>query len=166
MDYSVVDYSIKGLFTNYCLMSAVFGWLIAQILKVFTGIFRIREFSFRAMMFGTGGMPSSHSAAVMALCTSIAIRFGFGSPLFAIAGLLCIIVMNDATGVRRETGKQSKALNLILKDLFTDSPDKEKLDENFRELIGHTPLQVVCGAITGIVVAVVMGFIPVFGVWA
>ena len=166
MDYSVVDYSIKGLFTNYCLMSAVFGWLIAQILKVFTGIFRIREFSFRAMMFGTGGMPSSHSAAVMALCTSIAIRFGFGSPLFAIAGLLCIIVMNDATGVRRETGKQSKALNLILKDLFTDSPDKEKLDENFRELIGHTPLQVVCGAITGIVVAVVMGFIPAFGVWA
>ena len=166
MDYSVVDYSIKGLFTNYCLMSAVFGWLIAQILKVFTGIFRIRDFSIRAMMFGTGGMPSSHSAAVMALCTSIAIRFGFGSPLFAIAGLLCIIVMNDATGVRRETGKQSKALNLILKDLFTDSPDKEKLDENFRELIGHTPLQVVCGAITGIVVAVVMGFIPVFGVWA
>ena len=162
----VVDYSLKGLFTNYCLMSAVFGWLIAQILKVFTGIFRVREFSFRAMMFGTGGMPSSHSAAVMALCTSIAIRFGFGSPLFAIAGLLCIIVMNDATGVRRETGKQSKALNLILKDLFTDSPDKEKLDENFRELIGHTPLQVVCGAITGIVVAVVMGFIPVFGVWA
>ena len=166
MDYIAVDYSLKGLFTNYCLMSAVFGWLIAQVLKVFTGIFQIREFSFRAMMFGTGGMPSSHSAAVMALCTSIAIRFGFGSPLFAIAGLLCIIVMNDATGVRMETGKHSKALNLILKDLFTDSPDKEKLDENFRELIGHTPLQVVCGAITGIVVAVVMGFIPAFGIWA
>ncbi len=166
MDYNAVDYTLKGLFTNYCLMSAVFGWLIAQILKVFTGIFRIREFSFRAMMFGTGGMPSSHSASVTALCTSIAIRFGFGSPLFAIAGLLCIIVMNDATGVRRETGKQSKALNMILKDLFTDSPDKDKLDENFRELIGHTPLQVVCGAITGIIVAIVMGFIPVFGVWA
>ena len=166
MDYTAVDYSLKGLFTNYCLMSAVFGWLIAQVLKVFTGIFQIREFSFRAMMFGTGGMPSSHSAAVMALCTSIAIRYGFGSPLFAIAGLFCIIVMNDATGVRMETGKHSKALNLILKDLFTDSPDKEKLDENFRELIGHTPLQVVCGAITGIVVAVVMGFIPVFGIWA
>ena len=94
MDYSVVDYSMKGLFTNYCLMSAVFGWLVAQILKVFTGIFRIRDFSFRAMMFGTGGMPSSHSASVAALCTSIAIRFGFASPLFAIAGILCIIVMN------------------------------------------------------------------------
>ena len=109
-------------------------------------------------------MPSSHTASVTALCTSVAIRFGFASPLFAISGILCIIVMNDATGVRRETGKQSKALNLILKDLFTDSPDK--LDENFRELIGHTPLQVVCGAITGVVVAIVMGFIPVFGIWA
>ena len=147
-------------------MSAVAGWFIAQILKVFTGIFRLRDFSVRAMMFGTGGMPSSHSASVVGLATSVAIKYGFGSPLFAIAGLLCIIVMNDATGVRMETGKHSKALNLILKDLFTDSPDKEKLDENFRELIGHTPLQVVCGAITGIVVAVVMGFIPVFGIWA
>lgn len=166
MDYAVVDYSLKGLFTNYCLMSAVFGWLIAQILKIFTGIFRIREFSFRAMMFGTGGMPSSHSASVAGLCTSIGIRYGLASPLFAIAGLLCIIVMNDAVGVRRETGKQSKALNLILKNLFKDSHDHDKLDENFRELIGHTPLQVVCGVITGIVVAVLISFIPAFGVWA
>ena len=159
---------LKQLFTNFIVMSAASGWFTAQILKIFTGRFRNRKKKFNLLdaLFGTGGMPSSHSAAVMALCTSIAIRFGFGSPLFAIAGLLCIIVMNDATGVRRETGKQSKALNLILKDLFTDSPDKEKLDENFRELIGHTPLQVVCGAITGIVVAVVMGFIPAFGVWA
>ena len=135
-----MDYSLKALFTNYYLMSVMFGWLIAQILKVFTGIFRVREFSFRAMMFGTGGMPSSHSASVTALCTSVAIKEGFSSPLFAISVLLCIIVMNDATGVRRETGKQSKALNLILKDMLTDSP--EQFDENFRELIGHTPLQV------------------------
>ena len=166
MDCCVVDYSLKGLFTNYCLMSAVGGWFIAQILKIFTGIFRVREFSFRAMMFGTGGMPSSHSASVAALCTSIGIRYGLGSPLFAISALLCIIVMNDAVGVRRETGKQSKALNLILKNLFTDSHDQEKLDENFRELIGHTPLQVACGVITGIVVAILVGFIPAFGVWA
>lgn len=160
----MADYSMKALFTNYCLMSAVLGWLIAQILKVFTGVFRVREFSFRAMMFGTGGMPSSHSASVTALCTSVAIKQGFASPLFAVSALLCIIVMNDATGVRRETGRQSKALNLILKDMFTDSP--EKLDENFRELIGHTPLQVVCGAITGFAVAMIMSFIPVFGAWA
>ena len=159
-----VTYSVAAIFRNYCLMSVVSGWFIAQILKIFTGIFRVREFSFRAMMFGTGGMPSSHSAAVMALCTSVAIKYGFASPLFAISALFCIIVMNDATGVRRETGRQSKALNLILKDLFSDKP--EKLDENFRELIGHTPLQVICGAITGFVIAFAMSFIPAFGAWA
>ena len=82
--------------------------------------------------------------------------------LTAITGLLCIIVMNDATGVRRETGKQSKALNILIQNLFKDPP--EKLDENFRELIGHTPLQVACGAITGVVVALVMSLFPVFRV--
>ena len=157
-------YKLEALFTNYCLMSAVAGWFIAQILKVFTGIFRLRDFSVRAMMFGTGGMPSSHSASVVGLATSVAIKHGFGSPLFAIAALLCIIVMNDAVGVRRETGKQSKALNLILKDLFSDSP--EVVDENFRELIGHTPLQVVCGALTGFAVAMLMSLVPAFAVWA
>ncbi len=158
----MADYTLKGFFTNYYLMSAIMGWMIAQILKVFTGIFRVRDFSFRAMMFGTGGMPSSHSATVTALCTSVAVKEGFGSPLFAISALLCIIVMNDAVGVRQETGKQSKALNLILKEM-SDSP--EKFNEHFRELIGHTPLQVVCGALTGFTVAMLMGFIPAFGVW-
>ena len=158
----MADYTFKGFFTNYYLMCAIAGWFAAQILKVFTGIFRVRNFSFSAMMFGTGGMPSSHSATVTALCTSVAIKEGFGSPLFAISALLCIIVMNDAVGVRQETGKQSKALNLILKEM-SDSP--EKFNENFRELIGHTPLQVVCGALTGFAVAMLMGFIPAFGVW-
>ena len=157
-------YTLEALFTNYCLMSAVAGWFIAQILKVFTGIFRLRDFSIRAMMFGTGGMPSSHSASVVGLATSVAVKHGFGSPVFAVAALLCIIVMNDAVGVRRETGKQSKALNLILKDLFSES--KDVVDKNFRELIGHTPFQVVCGAITGFAVAMLMSLIPVFGVWA
>ena len=153
---------MKQLFTNYWLMSTVFGWLVAQFLKIFTGVFRMRSFSVRALFFGTGGMPSSHTASVTALCTAMIVTEGLGSPLTAITGLLCIIVMNDATGVRRETGKQSKALNILIQNLFTDPP--EKLDENFRELIGHTPLQVVCGAFTGIIVALITSMIPVFGV--
>ena len=153
---------MKDMFTNYWLMSTVFGWLVAQFLKIFTGFFRMRKFSLRAMLFGTGGMPSSHTASVTALCTAMIVTEGFGSPLTAIAGLLCIIVMNDATGVRRETGKQSKALNILIQNLFTDPP--EKLDENFRELIGHTPLQVFCGAFTGITVALLTRLNPVFGV--
>lgn len=153
---------MKQLFTNYWLMSTVFGWLVAQFLKIFTGVFRMRSFSVRALFFGTGGMPSSHTASVTALCTAMIVTEGLGSPLTAITGLLCIIVMNDATGVRRETGKQSKALNILIQNLFTDPP--EKLDENFRELIGHTPLQVVCGAFTGVIVALITSMIPVFGV--
>ncbi len=153
-------YSIKALFTNYWLMSTVFAWLVAQILKVFTGVFRVREFSIRALIFGTGGMPSSHTAAVTALCTSIVVTHGFASPLFALSGLLCIIVMNDATGVRRETGRQSKALNIILKQIFTAPP--ENLNDHYRELIGHTPLQVFFGALTGIVVALLTRLLPVF----
>lgn len=153
-------YSLQALFTNYWLISAVLGWLLAQLLKILTGIFRIRAFSFRALFFGTGGMPSSHVSAVAAFCTAVAVTEGFGSPLFALSGLLCIIVMIDATGVRRETGKQSKALNLILRDLFTDPP--EQLSDNFRELIGHTPLQVACGAVTGTLVALLLRLMPVF----
>ena len=153
-------YNLKALFTNYWLMSTVFGWLVAQILKVFTGVFRDRDFSVRALVFGTGGMPSSHTASVTALCTAIVVTHGFGSPLFAMSALLCIIVMNDATGVRRETGEQSKALNIILEKLFTDPP--ENLNENYRELIGHTPLQVFFGALTGILVALLTSLLPVF----
>lgn len=153
-------YSLQALFTNYWLVSAVLGWLLAQLLKIVTGIFRVRAFSLRAMLFGTGGMPSSHVSAVAAFCTAVAVTEGFGSPLFAMSGLLCIIVMIDATGVRRETGKQSKALNLILRDLFINPP--EQLSDNFRELIGHTPLQTFCGAATGVAVALLLRLIPVF----
>ena len=153
---------IKAFFGNYLLISAVFGWMIAQFMKIFTGAFSGQGFHIKHM-FANGGMPSSHSSTVLALTTASAVQYGAGSAVFAISAILSIIVMNDATGVRRETGKQSKALNLILQDMFTDSP--EKFDENFRELIGHTPLQVVCGAITGFVVAMLMSLIPVFGAW-
>ena len=156
-------YSPLEIFKNYWLMSAVSGWLAAQILKMFTGIFRLRKFSVRAALFGTGGMPSSHAASVSALCTSLVVTEGFASPMFAIAALFCIIVMTDAVGVRQETGKQSKALNLILKDMFKEQPP-EAFSENFRELIGHTPLQVACGAITGVAIAILLHLIPVFAV--
>ncbi len=153
-------YTAKALFTNYWLMSTVFAWLVAQLLKICTGIFRQRDFSVRALLFGTGGMPSSHTASVTALCTAICVTEGFASPLVAVSGLFCIIVMNDATGVRRETGKQSTALNLILKQMFRDPP--ENLSDHYRELIGHTPLQVAFGALTGVAVALLTRLIPVF----
>ncbi|MBQ9760069.1 MAG: divergent PAP2 family protein [Clostridia bacterium] len=150
---------------NFWLWSVIAGWLVAQILKVFTGIFRQREFSVRAMLFGNGGMPSSHTAAVAALATAVALTEGLGSVSFAIAALLAIIVMNDAMGVRRETGKHSEALNHII-DALSQKEDKMERPFNlFKELIGHSPLQVFFGLITGIVVALLMSLIPAFGIY-
>ena len=149
------------LFTNFYLMSAVFAWLVAQLIKTLTGFFKLQEFSLRTLLFGTGGMPSSHTAAVCAMTTACAIKQGFHSPLFAVCAILSMVVMIDATGVRRETGKQSKALNIIVEEMFS-SKDAKALDMSFKELVGHSPLQVVFGVITGIVVSCLLSLIPVF----
>ncbi len=153
-------YSALTLFTNYYLMSAVLAWLLAQFIKAFTGFFKEQDFTLRALFFGTGGMPSSHTAAVCALATSFAVRGGFGSPLFAITSVLAIVVMIDAMGVRRETGKQSRALNLIVEELF--SSNGENFNLRFKELIGHSPLQVFFGMLTGIATAIALSFVPAF----
>ncbi len=154
---------MQDLITNYYLISAMGAWLLAQFLKIFTGFFKEQKFSVKTMLFGTGGMPSSHTATVAALSTACAIGEGFDSAIFAISVVLAIIVMIDATGVRRETGKQSRALNIIVEELFK-SDDVKTFDTHFKELIGHTPLQVVCGFITGVVAALALSFVPAFGV--
>ena len=134
---------MQDLFTNYYLMAAASAWLLAQILKVFTGFFKVQRFTFKALFFGTGGMPSSHTATVAALSIACAVGEGLNSSAFAISAVLAIIVMIDAIGVRRETGKQSRALNIIIEEFF--SSDDKNFDTRFKELIGHTPLQVVFG---------------------
>lgn len=146
--------------SNYCLISAITGWLAAQIIKIFTGFFKLQEFSVKNMLFGTGGMPSSHTASACALCVSCALKYGFDSVTVAISGVLAMIVMIDASGVRQETGKQAKAINLIVEELF--SQDSENADMHFKELIGHSPLQVFFGAITGTVTACLLYLIPAF----
>lgn len=156
-------HTFKALITNYPLICAGAAWLVAQILKVFTGIFRERRFSVVEFLFGNGGMPSSHSAAVMSLCVACAIKEGFGSAAFAVSFLLCVIVMRDATGVRWETGEQAKVLNKIMKDLFKPS-EPEEFNKNLKELVGHTPLQVFVGAIVGAAVPFALMAIPAFGI--
>lgn len=148
--------NLKAFFNNYLLMSAVVAWLVAQILKIFTGVYRDRHVNLSVLLFSTGGMPSSHSASVLGLTTAAALQEGFGSSVFAISAILSIIVIIDAVGVRYETGKQSKMLNKIVKEMFTDT---ENAETHFKEFIGHTPLQVCIGAILGIVVGVVMFFV-------
>ena len=147
---------VRDFFGNYLLMSAMASWLMAQILKIFTGVYRDRRVNLTVLLFSTGGMPSSHSATVLGLTTAAALQDGFGSTTFAISAILSIIVIIDACGVRYETGKQSKMLNKIVKEMFTDT---ENAETHFKEFIGHTPLQVFVGAVLGIVVGIVMFFI-------
>jgi acid phosphatase family membrane protein YuiD len=150
-----------SLLHNFPLVCAGTGWIVAQIIKVFTGVFKLRKFSIPALLFGNGGMPSSHSASVTALAISCGFCYGFDSGFFAIALMFAIIVMGDAAGVRRETGEQAKILNRITADLFKHS-SPEEINRNLKELVGHTPLQVVVGSALGLVIPFLMGLIPIY----
>ena len=125
-------------------------------MKIFTGAFSGQGFHIKHM-FANGGMPSSHSSTVLALTTASAVQYGAGSAVFAISAILSIIVMNDAFGVRYETGEQAKILNRITKELF--SGKSEDINTGLKELVGHTPFQVLVGAIVGIITALIYGWI-------
>lgn len=142
------------LFHNQILVASVLGWLVAQLLK--TGIYMYLNKSFVSeRLVGSGGMPSSHSATVCALSTAAGIQYGLDSFPFAVCTILAIIVMYDALGVRRETGIQAKVLNEMI-DLFEGMNKELSTDEKLKELVGHTPLQVLMGAILGIIIAFIV----------
>lgn len=146
---------LNALINNTVLVSAVLGWFVAQVLKTLIHLFFTKKFVPERLV-GSGGMPSSHSATVCALATAILIQEGPDSLFFAIALILAIIVMHDAMGVRRETGIQARILNEMMQlfaDMGSDMPAQEKL----KEFVGHTPLQVLIGAILGILIALIYG---------
>jgi acid phosphatase family membrane protein YuiD len=147
-------YTAKAFFTNYVLMSTVCAWFVAQFLKMVTTLFKEKKFKPSLMLFSSGGMPSSHSATVGALCTSSAIKCGFGSFEFAISAILAMVVITDAMGVRWETGEQSKVINKIVKKLFAGTP--EDAETALKELVGHTPLQVLMGVVVGVTIPFIM----------
>lgn len=151
---------IRDFFTNYMLMCVIASWFTAQVLKGITGVFRLKKFTVVEFLFGTGGMPSSHTAAAMSLTTSAAIAFGLNSAAFAISALLTMIVVRDATGMRYEVGKHAKTLNKIL----MERRDGESAHEMLKELVGHTPLQVLMGGLLGIAVPIILSFAPIFTV--
>lgn len=145
---------IELIGSNQVLVSAALGWLVAQFLKTLIDIWYNKSFS-PDRLWGSGGMPSSHSATVCALATSSAIKYGMGGFEFAVSFIFAVVVMYDAMGVRRETGKQAKLLNMILdNNMFGEN--FEHFEEKLKEFVGHTPLQVFMGAILGIVIAFIM----------
>ncbi|KAL4567002.1 hypothetical protein LXL04_022572 [Taraxacum kok-saghyz] len=140
---------VATLAANPTFVSGFFAWLMAQSLKVLLHFCFEKKLDLR-IMCSSGGMPSSHSALCTALTTSVAICHGVADSLFPVCLGFSLIVMYDAIGVRRHAGMQAEVLNLIVEDLFQGHPiSKRKL----KELLGHTPSQVVAGALLGILVA-------------
>ncbi|WOL05158.1 hypothetical protein Cni_G13884 [Canna indica] len=141
---------------NCPLISAIVAFTVAQSTKFFTTRYREKRWDPKQLV-GSGGMPSSHSAAVSALALAIGIQDGFGSSIFATATIFAFVVMFDAFGVRLHAGKQAEVLNQIVYELPTNHPLSDT--RPLRELLGHTPIQVAAGAMLGVFVAVIGHFI-------
>ncbi|SEB08196.1 hypothetical protein SAMN05421743_115117 [Thalassobacillus cyri] len=151
------------LLYNFPLWAAILAILFAQGVKVPIRMIATRHFN-PGLAFSTGGMPSSHSAAVTALATAVGLQEGFDSSMFGIAAVFSIIVMFDSTGVRRQSGEQAIVLNLLMSDfhrivdeakLWNKKQEFEKREE-LRELLGHQPIEVFFGGVTGILLSIIL----------
>ena len=143
---------IAGILTNHVLFAALIGWFLAQAFKIPIYYLVEKEWDWHRF-HGSGGMPSSHTAMVVAATIMLGALNGFDQPLFAIAAVFSSVVMYDATGVRRETGRQAEVINQILQDVLING--RPISDVELKELVGHKPIEVACGAILGIVIAAV-----------
>ncbi|KAH6768040.1 Acid phosphatase/vanadium-dependent haloperoxidase-related protein [Perilla frutescens var. frutescens] len=139
--------------SNLPLLSALLACAVAQFLKPFITWLKDDKFDSRRML-GSGGMPSSHSATVMALATAIGLQEGAGGSSFAISAVLACVVMYDATGIRLHAGRQAELLNQIVCELPPEHPVANV--RPLRDSLGHTPLQVVAGALLGCLVAILL----------
>lgn len=138
------------LFSNKILWVAVLSWFIAQFLKIVVTLLQEHRLDF-TKFWASGGMPSSHSAFVMALTGSIGQLYGLDSPYFAISMVFSFIVMYDAANVRLEAGKQAAVINQIIAVL--ENPDLNP-EDRLKEILGHTPIQVLAGGILGVLVSI------------
>jgi uncharacterized protein len=139
--------SISQILENRILLVAVAACLIAQVLKLIIDLIQNGKVSAKVLTT-TGGMPSAHSALVTALATGVGENLGWKSAEFAIATIFAIVVMYDAAGVRQAAGKQARILNQMMDELFSE--DHKFNEEKLKELLGHTPVQVIAGAVLGI----------------
>jgi acid phosphatase family membrane protein YuiD len=142
----------NALFDNRVLMAAFVAWVIAQVSKTVYELFRQKKLIISRLV-SAGGMPSSHSALVTGLATATGRLEGIGSTAFAISVVLAGIVMYDAAGVRRAVSLQARILNQMLDEVFQGHPIAE---QRLRELIGHTPIQVLVGGLLGVVVGILL----------
>ena len=138
---------------NPILTVALLAWFIAQVLKTLINFILLGKFQLERM-WGDGGMPSAHSATVCSMVIATARSEGFSSAIFAVAAVVAIITMHDAMGVRRETGEQAKVLNKMIEQWIDVTEKNAPFLQNMhlKEMVGHTPLQVLAGFVVGCVV--------------
>jgi acid phosphatase family membrane protein YuiD len=141
------------ILTNRILIAALIAWLLAQFFKVPIQYMLHRKIDW-GMWLSTGGMPSSHSALVTATMLAIGLYTGFNNPIFALSVAVAMVVIYDAAGVRRQAGMHAERINLIINELFSGQPVSE---ENLKEVLGHTPIEVIGGVFLGLIVS--------WGVW-
>ena len=141
------------LITNRILIASLLAWLLAQFIKVPIQYLVHGNFDW-AMWFNTGGMPSSHSALVTAVMLATGLYAGFNTPVFAVALAVMMVVVYDAAGVRRQAGMHAERINMIINELFSGQPISQ---ESLKEVLGHTPVEVIGGVFLGLVVS--------WGVW-
>jgi acid phosphatase family membrane protein YuiD len=140
------------LLQNNVLWCVAVAWFIAQFSKPFVQYLRTREWAW-SWFFSAGGMPSTHSAIITAATTALGMELGFASAEFALSFAICMVVLYDAAGVRRQAGEHARVINAIIDDFSHGHPLKE---ENLKELLGHTPGEVIIGVIVGVTVAILV----------
>ena len=141
---------IGNIFDNRVLLVALIACFAAQALKLLIELIKNGKVSV-SVLVTTGGMPSAHSALVTALAAGVGQTIGWASPEFALAAIFAIIVMYDAAGVRQAAGKQARILNQVIDEMFQDHP--EIAAERLKELLGHTPFQVIAGSALGVTIS-------------
>ena len=147
--------SMSAVFQNHVLWSALVAWVLAQGLKIPLDYIHSRRWNW-ALLLNVGGMPSSHAALVVAVTHAIGLYEGFGTPLFGLAVVICMVVIYDATGIRRQAGIHAQTINILVDQLLKGHPVSDK---QLREVLGHTPLEALGGFILGLVMTQLLWFI-------
>jgi len=147
--------NLLAVFQNHVLLSALIAWGLAQGLKIPLDYLQKRRWNW-ALLLSAGGMPSSHAALVVAAAHAIGLYVGFETPLFGAAVVICMVVIYDATGIRRQAGIQAQKINVLVNELLAGHPISE---EDLREVLGHTPLEALGGFVLGLVVTQLLWFL-------
>ena len=145
----------EAILQNHVFWTAMAGWFLAQAFKIPIDYFRNKQWNW-ALFFAAGGMPSSHSALVTSAALATGLYNGFDSPVFALSVAIAMVVVYDATGVRRQAGMQAQKINIMVEELLRGHPISQK---HLIEVIGHTPLEAIGGVLLGLVVAQGLWFV-------